>query len=142
MLGQAFQHGPVILSWEHALDGAVVDADGENVVLHEFAHKLDMANGLVDGTPPMDSAAQARDWHEVMTAARERLLDEHRAGLHPPLRRYALTNPAEFFAVATEVFFERPHALARWDRDLYAALSRWYRQDPAERVAALGDERD
>jgi Mlc titration factor MtfA (ptsG expression regulator) len=130
VLGQAHDRGPVILSWRHTLEGALLDHDGENLVLHEFAHKLDMANGIVDGTPPMDSTEQAREWHDVMTESRSRLAECWRSGIGAPLRPYALTNPAEFFAVATEVFFERPDDLNEWDPDLYAALSRWYRQDP------------
>ncbi len=142
VLGQAYDRGPVILSWRHTLDGALRDEDGENLVLHEFAHKLDMANGLVDGTPAMDSPAQARAWHEAMTNARDRLVNDLRIGLGAPLRPYALTNPAEFFAVATEVFFERPQAMREWDPDLYAALAGWYGQDPASREAALADDPD
>jgi Mlc titration factor MtfA (ptsG expression regulator) len=140
VLGQAHDRGPVILSWRHTLEGALMDEDGENLVLHEFAHKLDMANGVVDGTPAMDSAEQAREWHEVMTSARDRLAHDPRYGLGAPLRIYALTNPAEFFAVATEVFFERPQDMDEWDPDLYRVLARWYRQDPKARMAALGDE--
>jgi Mlc titration factor MtfA (ptsG expression regulator) len=134
VLGQAYDRGPVILSWQHSWEGATNDADGENLILHEFAHKLDMANGPVDGTPAMESAEQARAWRETMAAARERLAEELRRGWsvgpRPPLRPYALTNPAEFFAVATEVFFERPDDLAEWDAELYGVMSRWYRQDP------------
>ncbi|MFO0829399.1 MAG: M90 family metallopeptidase [Phycisphaerales bacterium] len=133
VLGQAHQNGPVILSWSHTVAGAVHDDDGENVVLHEFAHKLDMMNGVVDGTPRMDSAEQAKAWHEAMTAARERLQQDLRLGLPAPLRPYALTNPGEFFAVSTEVFFERPDAMAEWDEELYRVLAEWYRQDPLAR---------
>lgn len=130
VLGQAHHRGPVILSWRDALHGAIHDHDGNNLVLHEFAHKLDMANGVVDGTPPMDSLEQATEWHETMTAARERLVHDLRIGLNAPLRPYALTNPAEFFAVATEVFFERPEDMHEWDNELYRVMARWYRQDP------------
>ncbi len=126
----AWLGGPVILSWRHTLEGTLDDSDGENLVLHEFAHKLDMANGVIDGTPPMSSAEQAREWNEAMTSAREHLVESLRLGTGAPLRRYALTNPAEFFAVATECFFERPNDLDEWDPDLYRVLARWYRQDP------------
>ncbi len=142
VLGQAYDRGPVILSWRHTLEGAIVGDDGENVVLHEFAHKLDMANGVVDGTPRMDSPAQARAWHEAMSEASGRLAESQRLGLPAPLRPYALTNPGEFFAVATEVFFERPEELYDWDATLYDALAGWYRQDPRSRVEALADEAD
>jgi Mlc titration factor MtfA (ptsG expression regulator) len=135
VLGQAWERGPVILSWTHAAKGAADGGDGENVVFHEFAHKLDMNNGLVDGTPRMSSREQAKEWHLVMTDAFAKLDGELHSGVRGPLRRYALTNPAEFFAVATEVFFERPVELREWDDDLYRVLSRFYRQDPAARVA-------
>lgn len=134
VLGQAYERGPVILSWQHALDGATRHEDGHNVILHEFAHKLDMANGSTDGMPPMDSAAQAREWHLVMTEAYEKLGRCLRTGLPTPLRPYALTNPAEFFAVSTEIFFERPERLDDWDADLYRVLATWYRQDPKSRA--------
>lgn len=140
-LGEAHVNGPVVLSWSDTLRHAT-QPTGRNVVLHEFAHKLDMANGPVDGTPVMESAEQAREWHEAMTSARDRLVQDLRIGLNPPLRPYALTNPAEFFAVGTEVFFERPHAMHGWDADLYRAFARWYRQDPMARESALGDEPD
>lgn len=143
VLGQAFDRGQIILSWQHSLEGAVDDADGQNVVLHEFAHALDMMNGPVDGMPRMSSRAEAVAWHDAMTAAYERCREGWQArswdATRPPLRPYALTNPGEFFAVATEVFFERPDALAAWDEDLYRVLSRWYRQDPRSRERALFD---
>jgi len=139
VLGQAHDRGPVILSWSHTLTGAVYGHDGENLVLHEFAHKLDMAAGPVDGTPRMESAKQAHAWHDAMTSAREHLESDLRIGLSPPLRRYALTNPAEFFAVATEVFFERPSAMFDWDAELYRVLAEWYRQDPSHRDGSDGD---
>lgn len=134
VLGQAWERGPVILSWRHARLGAADADDGENVVFHEFAHKLDMNNGLVDGTPSMASRQQAKEWHEVMSTAFERLGRELSMGVRGPLRAYAATNPAEFFAVCTEVFFERPKALREWDERVYDALRRFYGQDPAGRA--------
>jgi len=134
VLGQAWERGPVILSWKHARLGAANAEDGENVVFHEFAHTLDMNNGLVDGTPRMESREQAAEWHAVMSEAFERLGRELSMGIRGPLRPYAATNPAEFFAVGTEVFFERPVALREWDAGLYEAFRKFYRQDPAARV--------
>lgn len=134
VLGQAWERGPVILSWRHARLGAADASDGQNVVFHEFAHKLDMNNGLVDGTPRMDSRDQAQQWHTVMSEAFERLRSELAAGIRGPVRPYGLTNPAEFFAVCTEVFFERPGPLREWDEALYGVLRRFYRQDPASRT--------
>jgi len=137
VLGQAHDRGPVILSWRHARDGAAAD-DGENLVYHEFAHKLDMMNGPVDGTPPMDTREQAREWREVMSrefaALRESLLNSPQhpglAGAPSVLRPYALTNPAEFFAVATEVFFERPDALRAERPELHRVMGRFFRTRP------------
>jgi Mlc titration factor MtfA (ptsG expression regulator) len=91
-------------------------------------------DGATDGMPPMDSAAQAREWHLVMTEAYEKLGRCLRTGLPTPLRPYALTNPAEFFAVSTEIFVERPERLDDWDPDLYRVLATWYRQDPKSRA--------
>ena len=131
VLGQAFDRGPVILSWRHAQHGASSSDDGENLVLHEFAHKLDMLNGAVDGTPPMRTREEARTWHRTMTDAYEKLAAEARGSVpfgapRSPLRAYALTNPAEFFAVGTEVFFERGEALREWDEEMYGAMATFF----------------
>lgn len=133
VLGQAWDRGPVILSWRAAAGGAAVDDDGENVVLHEFAHKIDMMTGAVNGMPPLRSREEARRWHLTLTDASERLSSELQQGIRGPLRPYALTNPAEFFAVTTEVFFERAVALREWDPELYEVFARFYGQDPARR---------
>jgi len=133
VLGQAWERGPVILSWQHARSGAAVGDDGHNIVYHEFAHKLDMLSGVVNGMPRLGSRAEAARWHEVMTEAFAHLRQSREFGAPAPLRPYALTNPAEFFAVATEVFFEKPHSLESWDADLYDLLCDYYRQNPVER---------
>ena len=96
---------------------------------HEFAHRLDMLDGITDGTPPLGSDDAARRWAEVCTPAYERVVAGESA-----LRSYAATNPAEFFAVATEVFFTRPDVLIEHERDLYDALRAFYRQDPERRA--------
>ena len=122
--------GPVLLAWDQVLAGAAGALPGHNVVLHEFAHKLDMLDGTVDGTPvlPRDLLA---DWVRVCTDVYEDLV----AGRgRPPMRWYGATNPGEFFAVATEVFFEQPRELRAAEPALYAVLARFYRQDPAARV--------
>jgi MtfA peptidase len=136
LAGQAHYRGPVVLSWSAARRGARFPASGMNVVYHEFAHQLDMLDGVTDGTPPLeDEAARAR-WVEVCTTA----YDGVRAEGSPVLRRYAGTNPAEFFAVATEVFFNRPSELNEHEPALYAELRSFYRQDPAERLRRLGGD--
>ena len=129
LLGQAHSKGPVVLSWAAARRGAKVPSRGENVVYHEFAHRLDMLDGITDGTPPLSDAAARRRWVDVCTTA----YDEVRALGSPVLRPYAGTNPAEFFAVATEVFFNRPVDLREHEPDLYAELQSFYGQDPATR---------
>jgi Mlc titration factor MtfA (ptsG expression regulator) len=133
LAGQAHYRGPVVLSWTAARRGARFPGGGQNVVYHEFAHQLDMLDGITDGTPPLgDDDDARRRWVEVCTAA----YDAVRAAGSPVLRDYAGTNPAEFFAVATEVFFNRPVDLREHEPALYAELLGFYRQDPATRVAA------
>ena len=121
--------GPIIIAWDEALAGAHRSEPGHNVVLHEFAHKLDMRDGLIDGTPLMAQDLRA-DWVRVCTAVYDDLV----AGQpRPPMRWYGATNHGEFFAVATEVFFEQPLDLVTFEPELYAVLARFYRQDPASR---------
>lgn len=128
--------GPVVLAWDQALAGAHRSERGHNVVLHEFAHKLDMRDGAIDGTPLLPPGLRA-DWVRVCTDVYDDLV----AGRpRPPMRWYGATNPGEFFAVATEVFFEQPRELARWEPALYDVLTRFYRQDPAAREARAAPE--
>jgi Mlc titration factor MtfA (ptsG expression regulator) len=131
LAGQAQYRGPVVLSWSAARRGAARPDAGSNVVYHEFAHQLDMIDGITDGTPPLGGDEDARvRWVEVCTAA----YDTVRADRSEVLRPYAGTNPAEFFAVATEVFFNRPDALREHEPDLYTELASFYNQDPADRL--------
>jgi Mlc titration factor MtfA (ptsG expression regulator) len=131
ILGQAHdRRGPVLLAWDQALRSSMQPGSGHNVVYHEFAHKLDMLDQLVDGTPPFVNRDAQREWVEVCTAIFESL----RAGQeHPPLDGYAATNPAEFFAVATEAFLDAPAALEAHEPALYSVLRDYYQQDPAAR---------
>ena len=139
LAGQAHYRGPVVLSWTAARRGARFPAGGQNVVYHEFAHQLDMLDGITDGTPPLGDEAARLRWVEVCTAA----YDTVRAEGSPVLRPYAGTNPAEFFAVATEVFFNRPLDVRTHEPALYAELRSFYRQDPAMRAerfaASIGE---
>jgi Mlc titration factor MtfA (ptsG expression regulator) len=132
LLGQAVYDGPVVIAWDTALREARHPGRGHNVVLHEFAHKLDMLDGTVDGTPPLADRAQLERWVAVCTAAYEGVV-EGRGGRS--LRSYAGVNPGEFFAVATEAFFDAPVVLVAEHPELYEVLRAFYRQDPAARVA-------
>jgi Mlc titration factor MtfA (ptsG expression regulator) len=120
--------GPVVLAWDEALAGAHRTERGHNVVLHEFAHKLD---STIDGTPLLPRELRS-EWVKVCTDVYDDLV----AGQpRPPMRWYGATNPGEFFAVATEVFFEQARELAAFEPELYDVLTRFYRQDPALREA-------
>ncbi len=135
-LGEAWKHGVVILAWDSALAGATDPTDGQNVVLHEFAHQLDMASGQADGTPRLPDATALSSWSTMLEGDFERLCREAEAGSQGVLDHYGATNPAEFFAVATEAFFERPVELHRERPALYDALRSYYRQDPASPAGA------
>jgi Mlc titration factor MtfA (ptsG expression regulator) len=123
--------GPIVIAWDEALAGAHRSERGHNVVLHEFAHKLDMRDGTIDGTPLLPQDLRA-DWIRACTDVYEDLV----AGEpRPPMRWYGATNQGEFFAVATEVFFEQSQDLQVFEPELYDVLMRFYRQDPAAREA-------
>ncbi len=121
----------LVLSWDDVRAGAADPADGHNLVLHEFAHQLDFEDGSTDGTPLLDSSAQARSWAQVFGAELEALRRAADAGEPTLLDPYGAQDPAEFFAVATETFFERGADLAQQHPGLYEELRRFYRQDPA-----------
>lgn len=135
ILGQAWHGGTVILAWDSVLAGGRNARDGQNVVLHEFAHQLDYLDGVADGTPPLRDLAQYRRWHEVMTAEYNQLVSEAEHGNPKVLDAYGATNPAEFFAVATECFFEKPVKMRARHPQLYEVLKDYYCQDTASRVA-------
>ena len=132
-LGEAWRGGPVVLAWDASLQGALHPRDGHNLVLHEFAHKLDMLDGLADGTPPLDSESQFKSWVETMSREFQQLRDAAKTGHATVLDTYGATNPAEFFAVATECFFEKAKKLQQRHATLYACLKDYYHQDPASR---------
>ena len=129
--GQAWLRGPVILSWadvEHA-----GEMDGMNVVIHEFAHKLDMLNGEANGFPPLHAGMDRRKWSQAFTAAYQDLCQRVRAGEHTEIDPYATVSPAEFFAVGSEAFFEIPDIVRAVYPQVYEQLALFYRQDPANR---------
>lgn len=136
--GESSRHGYVVLGWRPALQDSRDDDDGRNVVLHEFAHQLDQADGRSDGAPILHAGADYRPWSEALGEAFEDLRDDVRARRRQVLDAYGATNPAEFFAVATETFFERPEALRDQEPALYAVMVEYWRQDPAERPGRVG----
>lgn len=129
IFGQVSSWGTVVLSWPAVLAGLRNPGDGHDTALHEFAHVLDLADGAFDGTPVLDGLAAYQPWARVMSRHYDRL--RKRRGSRSVLRDYGATNEAEFFAVASEAFFERPQQLAARKPELYDELKRFYRCDPA-----------
>lgn len=139
-LGESWGTGSVVLAWDAVVQGGHNRQDGLNVVYHEFAHQLDQVNGSADGLPQLgkgisifDSASRDRlqKWAVVMSEEYENLCSDEDKGRKTLLDKYGTTNPAEFFSVATESFFERSRTLARKHPELYEQLKMFYRQDPA-----------
>ncbi len=125
--GEAWHRGPIVLSWKNTKS---LDEKGGNLVFHEFAHHLDDLDGYMDGTPPLERG-QERRWERVVEKEYYRLVRASELGRATLLNEYGATNRAEFFAVATECFFERSIALKRRHPELYDVLRDFYRQDPA-----------
>jgi Mlc titration factor MtfA (ptsG expression regulator) len=137
-LGLAQYDGPVIIAWDEALADARHPERGHNVVYHEFAHKLDMLDGVIDGTPPLPDDEAMQRWVAVCTAEYNAL---QRGYDDPLLGSYAGVDPAEFFAVITELFFDLPVELEGAKPALYRVLRDFYRQDPAQRVRDYSSQR-
>jgi Mlc titration factor MtfA (ptsG expression regulator) len=133
VLGVAHRGGAVVLAWDSALRGARDPRDGRNVVIHELAHKIDFLDGNADGTPPLPSGSARREWIAAFAPAYLAHKERSERGKRSFLDDYAITNEAEYFAVATEAFFEKPTALARELPDVYAALRQFYSLDLAGR---------
>lgn len=134
-LGESWGHGAVVLSWHSARRGAADPRDGRNVILHEFAHQLDQEDGAADGTPELERLAFYAPWARVLSEHYLALRKAARTGRGTLLDHYGATNEAEFFAVASECFFERPLRLRTRHPALYDELSRYYGQDPAADIA-------
>jgi Mlc titration factor MtfA (ptsG expression regulator) len=133
-LGEAWYRGPVILSWADVRRDARHPGRGRNLVWHEFAHQIDMLDRSTNGTPPLADPHQRRRWHDVMTAEYEQLITDAEAGHATLLDTYGADSEAEFFAVATECFFDCPVELRDEHPRLYELLRGYYRQDPAARL--------
>lgn len=132
LAGEAWQRGPVVLAW-HSVESAGV-IDGSNVVIHEFAHKLDMLNGVANGFPPLHSGVETEGWVETFSAAFHDFQKQCDGLGYHKIDCYAATSPPEFFAVFSEVFFEQPELLTEHYHDVYEQLRSYYRQDPAQRL--------
>lgn len=133
-LGESWHRGALVVSWDDVVRGAENAGDGHNVVLHEFAHQLDGEDGPMDGAPPLGSRARYREWARVLGQEYAELAESLHRGHHQLLDDHAATNPPEFFAVATELFFERPAAMKARYPELYRQLAEFYAQDPASRT--------
>ena len=130
LAGEAWYRGPVILAWDETEHAGIID--GHNLVIHEFAHKLDMQNGEANGFPPLHREMDPVVWTEVFSAGFEDFQQQCSSGNDVGIDCYGASSPAEFFAVLSEVFFERPEVIQRHYLDVYELLKQYYRQDPLD----------
>ncbi len=131
--GEAWGQGPVILSWDDVARDSYELHHGRNVVIHEFAHKLDMLNGRANGMPPLHPEMPIEKWTEALSHAYNRLVKQVENGKHTHINPYAATNPAEFFAVLCEYFFTAPELLHHLEPKVYRQLKHYFLQDPLRR---------
>jgi len=129
-LGESWESGSVILSWRSVQRGGEDEKDGRNVVIHEFAHQLDQENRQADGLPQLDDRSAIGNWAHAFSAAYADFCEDLDAGRKTVMDPYGATNPAEFFAVASETFFEKARQLHREYPELYRQLSEYYGVDP------------
>ncbi len=134
LLGESWSQGKVILSWDDVLKGVKNFSDGHNVVLHEFAHQLDQESGSTNGAPLLGSQSSYQSWARILSGEFEQLQKQVNSGYKSLIDQYGATNPAEFFAVVTETFFERPIQLRRCHPELFEEMKSFYAVDPSEWV--------
>lgn len=132
LAGEAWLRGPVVLAWDDTRHAGIID--GHNLVIHEFAHKLDMLNGDANGFPPLHAQMDSAAWAEAFTAGFEDIQNDCNRGKNIGIDCYAATSPAEYFAVLSEVFFERPEIVQQHSAAVYDQLRQYYRQDPIKRL--------
>jgi len=132
--GEAWDRGPLILSWEDVEQESYHHSPGHNVIIHEFAHKLDMLNGRANGMPPLHPNMPIETWSQTLSQAYELLNDKLENFQHSTINPYASTNPGEFFAVISEYFFTAPDILFQYCPDVYEQLKQYYRQDTLGRL--------
>lgn len=130
LAGESWSHGPVILSWSEVEEDMLNPVSGRNVVIHEFAHKLDALNGRTNGMPPLHPDMEVSEWSEILGSAYSRLQQSIEANGRGTIDAYAATAPAEFFAVISEYFFSAPQVLQDTYPRVYEQMSRYYRQQP------------
>lgn len=129
--GESWYRGPIVLSWADVMRGTLDHNDGHNVVLHEFAHKLDEENNIVDGLPVLRGRSHYAEWAEVLTKEFDSLQNRVESGTNTVIDSYGAVSPPEFFAVATESFFDKPLQMKNKLPELYEQLKRFYDLDPA-----------
>lgn len=132
LLGESWSNGKVILAWDNVLHGSSNFVDGQNVVLHEFAHQLDSESGSTNGAPILAGVNCLRTWAATLSEEFEELQKDAWKGKRSLLDHYGATNPAEFFAVATETFFEKPAQMSSHHAELFEVLRCYYRIDPRD----------
>lgn len=132
LLGESWSNGKVILAWDNVLQGSMNFVDGQNVVLHEFAHQLDSESGSTNGAPILAGANCLRTWASTLSGEFEELQKDAWKGKRSLIDHYGATNPAEFFAVSTETFFEKPEQMAKYHAELFEVLKCYYRIDPRD----------
>jgi Mlc titration factor MtfA (ptsG expression regulator) len=137
-LGESWFRGSLVLSWSDVRRSAAEHDDGRNIVFHEFAHQLDGEDGSMNGAPRLDRTGCYQDWARVLGEEFKQLTQDVHRGYRSLLDPYGSTSPPEFFAVATEVFFERPAAMKQEHPELYEQLACFYAQDPAAQQMVSG----
>lgn len=140
-LGESWDRGVVVLAWDSVRSGTTNMKDGKNVVLHEFAHQLDAEDGDMDGAPELHSTARYATWASVLGEEFTELVEKVHAGRGSSIDQYGATNPAEFFAVITEMFFEKPTQLRLKHPELYDTLADFYKQDPEKLAPTSGEKK-
>ena len=131
--GESWQKGPVVLSWDDTEEAGIID--GHNLVIHEFAHKLDMQNGVANGFPPLHKDMSRSEWVRAFSLGFEDFQDKCQRGKYTGIDCYGASSPAEFFAVLSEVFFERPDIVQQHYPAVYDQLSHYYRQATLTRLS-------
>ncbi|HLB74515.1 MAG TPA: M90 family metallopeptidase [Sedimentisphaerales bacterium] len=131
-LGESWQRGPVVLAWDSVTGGTSNTPDAQNVVIHEFAHQLDQEGGDADGAPILEDHSRYRAWAQVLSAEYKALQRKKERRSRSVMDKYGATDPAEFFAVATETFFEKSGQMRKNHPELYEELKDYYKLDPAE----------